>query len=115
MVWDRTRFEQFWGWEYRFEAYTPIAKRLRGYYAMPLLWKEHVIGWANVSVQGTALEVSCGYDAGAPPGGRAFKDALAEETEGLRAFLNLPGAGGRRRQENVRSLSLMRRLDQHDA
>ena len=36
VVWDRRRFEHLWGWPYRFEAYTPLAKRVRGYYAMPL-------------------------------------------------------------------------------
>lgn len=51
LVWDRRRFEHFWGWAYRFEAYTPPAKRLRGYYAMPMLWSESVIGWANAQVQ----------------------------------------------------------------
>ncbi|HLW12080.1 MAG TPA: crosslink repair DNA glycosylase YcaQ family protein, partial [Casimicrobiaceae bacterium] len=25
LVWDRARFERFWGWAYRFEAYTPVA------------------------------------------------------------------------------------------
>ncbi len=35
VVWDRRRFEIFWGWAYRFEAYTPAAKRVRGYYALP--------------------------------------------------------------------------------
>lgn len=44
LVWDRRRFEHLWGWSYRFEAYTPPAKRVRGYYAMPLLWGERVIG-----------------------------------------------------------------------
>ncbi len=28
VVWDRRRFELFWGWAYRFEAYTPAAKRV---------------------------------------------------------------------------------------
>ena len=37
VVHDRARFELLWGWQYRFEAYTPIAKRKLGYYAMPLL------------------------------------------------------------------------------
>ena len=32
-----------------FEAYTPVAKRKRGYYALPLLWRDSVIGWANVT------------------------------------------------------------------
>jgi uncharacterized protein len=38
VVWDRRRFAQLWGWEYRFEAYTPVAKRERvlGYYAKAL-------------------------------------------------------------------------------
>ncbi len=37
IVWDRRRFELLWGWAYRFEAYTPAPKRVRGYYALPLL------------------------------------------------------------------------------
>lgn len=37
IVWDRRRFELFWGWAYRFEAYTPVHKRVRGYYTLPLL------------------------------------------------------------------------------
>ena len=48
VVWDRRRFEQFWGWAYRFEAYTPKPKRKLGYYALPLLWHERVIGWGNL-------------------------------------------------------------------
>lgn len=28
VVWDRHRFELFWGWAYRFEAYTPAARAL---------------------------------------------------------------------------------------
>ena len=26
VVWDRRRFELLWGWAYRFEAYTPVAR-----------------------------------------------------------------------------------------
>src|SRR5256885_12596249 len=51
VVRDRTRFEMLWGWVYRFEAYTPAPKRKLGYYAMPLLWRDRVIGWGNLSVQ----------------------------------------------------------------
>jgi len=49
VVWDRARFERLWGWVYRFEAYTPALKRKRGYYALPLLWRDRVIGWSNLS------------------------------------------------------------------
>ena len=50
VVWDRCRFEIFWDWRYRFEAYTPAAKRKLGYYALPLLWHERVIGWGNLTI-----------------------------------------------------------------
>ena len=46
VVRDRARFELLWGWPYRFEAYTPPPKRKLGYYALPLLWRDRVIGWA---------------------------------------------------------------------
>ncbi|MEA3149461.1 MAG: uncharacterized protein QOD56_400, partial [Gammaproteobacteria bacterium] len=32
IVWDRRRFQIFWDWTYRFEAYTPAPKRKLGYY-----------------------------------------------------------------------------------
>ena len=52
VVQDRARFELLWGWVYRFEAYTPPSKRKLGYYALPLLWRERVIGWGNLAVKG---------------------------------------------------------------
>jgi uncharacterized protein YcaQ len=61
IVWDRRRFELLWRWPYRFEAYTPAAKRRFGYYAMPVLWRAQVIGWANLSVVDRTLRVDLGY------------------------------------------------------
>ena len=57
VVWDRDRFELLWGWVYRFEAYTPAPKRKRGYYALPLLWRDRVIGWSNLSIQGRSTPI----------------------------------------------------------
>ena len=87
-VHDRKRFELFWGWTYRFEAYTPVAKRKLGYYAMPLLWRDRVIGWANLSVKNGALTYDPGYVAG-PPLDRTFKRELDREIERMRAFLGV--------------------------
>jgi uncharacterized protein len=53
IVWDRSRFEQLWGWAYRFEAYTPAPKRRLGYYALPLLVGTEVLGWANLKLVAT--------------------------------------------------------------
>jgi len=88
VVWDRRRFEMLWGWLYRFEAYTPAAKRQRGYYALPLLWGERVIGWGNLSAVDGALRAEFGYVAGRPPRDRAFARELDAELERIRTFLS---------------------------
>jgi uncharacterized protein YcaQ len=88
VVWDRDRFLRLWGWEYRFEAYTPPAKRIRGYYAMPLLWRDRVIGWGNLSVKDGSLNADVGYVKSAPRD-RAFRQGLEGELERVRVFLGL--------------------------
>lgn len=88
VVWDRRRFESFWGWAYRFEAYTPAPKRVRGYYALPLLWRESVIGWANLSVKDGQLTPDLGF-IGARPRGAGFSVALDEELQRISDFLGL--------------------------
>jgi uncharacterized protein YcaQ len=92
LVWDRRRFEHLWGWAYRFEAYTPPAKRKMGYYAMPLLWGDDVIGWVNVSKSGKRVEMAPGF-AGDKPNSRAFRSAFAEEAERMKAFLTQEDEG----------------------
>jgi len=90
VVRDRARFELLWGWEYRFEAYTPAPKRKLGYYALPLLWRDHVIGWANLSMQKDELSSEFGY-VESQPRDRTFKRELEVELDRMRSFL-LPGA-----------------------
>lgn len=87
VVWDRRRFEMLWDWAYRFEAYTPEAKRKLGYYALPLLWRDRVIGWANLSVRDNALVPVLGYVSGRAPRDRGFKQALERELDAMRTFL----------------------------
>jgi len=89
VVWDRRRFEFFWGWPYRFEAYTPAAKRLRGHYALPLLWRDQVIGWCNLSVASGRLVHDIGFVADRAPRDAAFKLALEEELARMATFLAL--------------------------
>ena len=91
VVWDRRRFELFWGWAYRFEAYTPAPKRQLGYYALPLLWHDRVIGWANASATEGALVVRFGYVDGKAPRATAFKNGLRDEIDRMRGFLGLAG------------------------
>jgi uncharacterized protein len=87
VVWDRRRFELLWGWAYRFEAYTPPAARKLGYYALPLLWRERVIGWGNLAVTGGRLTAKLGFVAGRAPRDAAFRPALERELDELARFL----------------------------
>jgi uncharacterized protein len=89
LVWDRRRFELLWGWAYRFEAYVPAPKRVRGHYALPLLWREAVIGWGNLAVRNGKLDAAFGYVTGAAPREPAFKRALADELGQMEVFLGL--------------------------
>jgi uncharacterized protein YcaQ len=88
LVWDRRRFEHLWGWAYRFEAYTPVAKRVRGYYALPLLYREQVIGWGNLSVSDGRLDAAFGFVGGRPKA-REFARELDAELTRMREFLGL--------------------------
>lgn len=90
VVWDRRRFAHLWGWDYRFEAYTPARKRVRGYYALPLLWRDDVIGWANLAVKDARLDADVGFARRAPRD-RAFTRALDEEIARVEQFLGLSG------------------------
>jgi uncharacterized protein YcaQ len=87
VVWDRRRFETFWGWAYRFEAYTPAPKRIRGYYALPLLWRDRVIGWGNLALQEGALHAQVGYVKGQAPRDAGYAAALQAELQRVEDFL----------------------------
>jgi uncharacterized protein YcaQ len=89
VVRDRVRFELLWGWVYRFEAYTPAPRRKHGYYALPLLWQDRVIGWANLSVKNGELKSELGFIESNAPDDHAFTRELEAELSRMRVFLGL--------------------------
>jgi uncharacterized protein len=89
VVWDRSRFTIFWNWIYRFEAYTPAPKRKLGYYALPLLWRDRVIGWGNLSATEGELRSTFGYVDRDAPRDPAFQAGLEAELARIRVFLGL--------------------------
>ena len=88
VVWDRTRFEHLWGWAYRFEAYTPVKKRVRGYYALPVLWCDEFTGWANATSKAGKFDIHIGY-VNRRPRGADFRRELDAEIVRLSEFLTL--------------------------
>lgn len=87
VVWDRKRFEHLWGWAYRFEAYTPVAKRKLGYYALPLLWRDSIVGWVNASVTDGTLKAEAGFVNSSVKRDAKFRAAYSEELEQFAEFL----------------------------
>jgi hypothetical protein len=56
---------------------------------MPLLWRDQVIGWGNLSVKDGQLTADLGYVTGQAPREKVFYAQLDEELAQLGVFLNL--------------------------
>jgi uncharacterized protein len=61
---------------------------------MPLLWRDRVIGWGNLSVKNGELLSEFGY-VKSQPRDRAFKRELEAELDRMRTFLGLETDGGK--------------------
>jgi len=44
LIYDRTLTSRLWGFDYTWEVYTPPSKRVRGYYALPVLAGTRIVG-----------------------------------------------------------------------
>ena len=58
------------------------------YYSLPLLWRDKVVGWANLSVVSGDLVADIGYVSGQPVD-PAFTPALEAELAAMGSFLGL--------------------------
>jgi uncharacterized protein YcaQ len=61
---------------------------VRGHYALPLLWRDAVIGWGNLKWRDGRLDADLGYVAGRPPSDPAFATALDDELTRFQAFMD---------------------------
>ncbi len=48
LIRDRSRLKRLFDFDYRFEAFVPAPKRLYGYYVLPMLMGEHIVGRADL-------------------------------------------------------------------
>ncbi len=73
LMWDRKTIKEIFGFDYRWEVYTPIQKRKYGYYVLPILSGDKFIGRIEpvvkpkeniLEIKGFWLEKGCAWSAG---------------------------------------------------
>jgi hypothetical protein len=80
LVWDRKRTLRMFGFEHSLEAYVPRAKRVHGYFTMPLLAKGRLLGRVDPARSGRTLvarKLSLDKASATEPMARALAEAAA--------------------------------------
>jgi uncharacterized protein len=78
LIWDRKRTRRMFGFDHALEAYVPRAKRIHGYYTMPLLAGGRLVGRVDPGRQGQTLvarQLSLDTAAAVAPMARALREA----------------------------------------
>ncbi|GAB5471721.1 MAG: winged helix-turn-helix domain-containing protein [Rhodospirillales bacterium] len=91
LVWERPRCQRLFGFHYRLEFYTPAPKRRFGYYVMPFLLGELLVGRAALKADRATGRLLV-EGAFAEPGheGQATAEALWPALQDLAGWLDLP-------------------------
>lgn len=89
LVFDRDRMERLFGFEYQLEMYKPAAKRRWGYWAMPILYGDQLVGKLDATSDPAvgALRVDAVHEDGTWT--RAMRAGVDAEIDGLAAWLSL--------------------------
>jgi uncharacterized protein YcaQ len=95
LIADRDRTELLFNFRYRIEIYTPAAKRRYGYYVMPILHGERIIGRVDPRMDrqaGRLLVNAVHWEPGIEPDS-ATRAAAMEAIDSLRQFLGASTVG----------------------
>ncbi|OJU95869.1 MAG: cytoplasmic protein [Solirubrobacterales bacterium 67-14] len=89
LIFERRRLEELFGFHYRIEIYTPKEKRRHGYYVLPFLVDEQIVGRVDLKSDrdGSALLVQSAWIENEAPAGVASE--LADELKLMARWLGL--------------------------
>ena len=90
LIWERDRTSRLFDFEYRIEVYVPEPKRTYGYFVLPLLLGDRIVGRFDLKSdrKTSTLQVRGAYvEPGADPD--AVAAAAAAELDTLRGWLGL--------------------------
>ena len=90
LMWDRGVLEPLYGFEYRWEVYTPASKRRWGYYVLPILFGDRLVGRIEPRIDRAAKAVRIiglswqpGFD---PLGAAGFVESFSDALNAYLAF-----------------------------